>query len=81
MAVSKVTIYRFTKYDITTDAPRQSSRWATREAIVRVNGNVVENTAVEVEASVVVSDVDGMTTRGFNPKGPSGFQKVVLAGY
>jgi hypothetical protein len=78
--MSEVTIYRFTMYDITADAPKKSSRWATREAIARVNGNVLEETAVEVEASVVRSDVDGMTTRGFNPNGPSGFQKVELAG-
>jgi hypothetical protein len=79
--MNKVTIYRFTMYDITADAERKSSRWATREAIAHVNGNALEDTAIEVEASVVKSDVNGMTTRGFTPTGPSGFQKVPLAGY
>jgi len=37
--VSKITVYRFTKYDITTDQYQQSRRWATREAIERICGH------------------------------------------
>jgi len=78
--MDKVTVYRFTKYDITTDQPQKSTRWATRKAIDRVNGTVLENTAVEVDASVVGSEIEGMTARGFDPHAQRGFQTVVGTG-
>jgi hypothetical protein len=75
--LSKVTIYRFRLYDITTDGNRESRRWATREAIERIGGEVLEDTATEVEASAVATDIDGMTVRGFDPHPRTGFQRIV----
>jgi len=61
-----VTIYRFRLYDINTDESRTSRRWATREAIERIHGEVLTDTATEVDASVVDTDIPGMTERGFD---------------
>jgi len=77
--LSKVTIYRFILYEITSDTSRQSRRWATREAIKRVGGEVLENTATEVDATVVVSDIAGMTERDFNPNKNTGFPRTVTS--
>jgi hypothetical protein len=65
--MSKVTVYQFTKYDISVDGNRKSRRWATREAIERVGGDVLEDTATEVEAFAVASDIEGMTVINFDP--------------
>jgi CRISPR/Cas system-associated endoribonuclease Cas2 len=72
--MSKVTVYQFTKYDISVDGNRKSRRWATREAIERVGGNVFENTATEVDHSVLSKEIDGMTERNFDPHPRTGFQ-------
>lgn len=66
--VSKVTVYQFTKYDIRVDANTKSRRWATREAIERVCGAVLEHTATEVDPSVLGGEIDGMTERNFDPR-------------
>lgn len=76
--MSKVTIYRFELYDITTDGNRKSHRWATREVIERLRGTVLEDTATEVDASAVASDIQGMTARDFNPHPRTGFQRQVM---
>jgi hypothetical protein len=76
--VSKVTIYQFTLYDITTDGYRKSRRWATREAIERLQGEVLERTEVSVDERALASDIAGMTTRDFNPHANAGFQHQVL---
>lgn len=65
--MSRVTIYQFTIYDITTDTCRKSSRWGTREAVERVHGAVLENTGTNVDAAAVATDIPGMTEIGFNP--------------
>jgi hypothetical protein len=65
--MSKVTVYQFTKYDISVDGNRKSRRWATREAIERVGGDVLEDTATEVEAFAVASDIEGMTCDKLRP--------------
>ena len=75
-----VTIYRFKKYDIATDEPVLSRRWATTEAIARVNGTAMKDTATVVDVSVVGSEVEGMTVRGFDPHAQHGFQTVVTSG-
>jgi hypothetical protein len=75
--LNKVTIYRFRLYDITADEPHTSRRWATLEAIERIHGEVLEDTATEVDAAVVSSDIPGMTERSFNPHPRVGFQKIV----
>jgi hypothetical protein len=72
-----VTVYRFTVYDITNDEQRTSRRWATREAIERVRGQVLEATATEVDPSVVGAEIAGMTERNFDPHKSTGFQRAV----
>jgi hypothetical protein len=75
--VSKTTIYQFTIYDIVNDETLTSRRWATREAIQRARGHVLENTAMLVDASIL--DGNGMTERDAAPKPAEniGFQRVV----
>lgn len=77
--MSKITIYRFRVYDAQNDEMITSRRWGTREAIERfAHGEVFENTAVEVEANVVNSDIPGLTARNFDPhRRTSGFQTQV----
>ncbi len=75
--MATVTIYRFTLYDIASDGKQKSRRWATREAIERLHGEILEDTATEVEASVLKSDIPGMTERDFNPRARTGFQREV----
>jgi hypothetical protein len=77
--VTKVKVYRFTVYDITNDEQRRSRRWATREAIKSVNGQVLEHTEVEVDPSVLGREVEGMTERDFDPRPRTGFQGQVLS--
>jgi hypothetical protein len=75
--VSKATIYQFTIYDIVNDETRTSRRWATRDAIQRACGQVLENTAMLVDVSIL--DGNGMTERDVSPKPAenTGFQRVV----
>ena len=65
--MSKVHIYRFTLYDITSDGAHQSRRWGTRDAVERIGGEVLVDTGVEVDASAVDSEVSGLTARDYNP--------------
>lgn len=65
--LNKVTIYQFRLYDIAADESRTSRRWATLAAIERIHREALEDTATEVDAAVVSSDIPGMTERGFNP--------------
>jgi len=46
---STVTVYYFTMYDIRTDEEVKSKRPATRDAIFRVCGTILEETAEEVD--------------------------------
>jgi hypothetical protein len=75
--VSEVTVYRFRVYDITTDENRASRRWATRDAIERVRGEVLEETATAVDPSVVGGEIHGMTERNFDPHRNIGIQTQV----
>ncbi len=66
--MSKVTIYQFRTYDITNDEYRISHRWATMDAIKNIaRGDAIESSAMEVDKSVVLSDIHGMTVRGWMP--------------
>lgn len=75
--MSKVTVYQFTIYEIANDASRKSFRWATREAIKWAGGHVLEDTAIEVDASDVGAEIKGMTARGYDPYRVIGFQRQV----
>jgi hypothetical protein len=51
--MAKVTVYQWAKYDIRDDASQRSRRWATREAIEWAGGYPIEDTAIEIDDSVV----------------------------
>lgn len=72
-----VTVYRFRVYDITTDESRRSRRWGTLDGIKRAHGEPLEETATEVDAAVVGQEVEGLTTRDFDPHRRTGFQTKV----
>ena len=67
--MNRITVYPFTIYDATNDEMRQSRRWATRERIEWLGGEILEVTATEVDTSVVGTEIEGMTERGFDPRG------------
>jgi hypothetical protein len=67
-AMATVRIHRFRLYDISSDMYRMSRRWATRDTIELLGGDIVESPAVEVDASVVSREIEGMTEIDFDPK-------------
>lgn len=77
--MSTVIIYRFEAWDAEHDEMRVSRRWGTREAIEGIaHGRVLEDTAREADASVVMSDIPGgFTERDFNPDRRTRFQTRV----
>lgn len=75
--MAKVTVYQWAKYDIRDDASQKSRRWATREAIEWAGGYPIEDTATEIDDSALSAEVDGMTSRNFNPHAAKGFQNQV----
>ncbi|MDR3497889.1 MAG: hypothetical protein P4L72_01540 [Parvibaculum sp.] len=77
--MSNVTVYRFSKYDITADMSVVSHRWATREAITEIGGKILEGTAIEVDSAALDAEVVGMTARDFNPNLRTDFQRVVTS--
>jgi hypothetical protein len=70
--MAKVTIYRFRLYDIATDEYVPSRRWATMEAIRRIGGEAFDDTATEIDDSLLSHDLPGMTDRDFKPRKPGG---------
>jgi hypothetical protein len=78
--MTTVTVYRFRKYDIVSDQMQFSRRMATREAIQTIaQAEVLEDTALEIDAGEVGAEVSGMTRIGFVPSilGAGGFQTRV----
>jgi hypothetical protein len=75
--MAKVTIYRFKAWDSVNDVVKTSTRWATREAAEQIaHGEIIEESALEVDESAVQSDIFGFTVKGFRPsdlddEGPS----------
>jgi len=66
--MTTVTVYRFRKYDIASDQMQVSRRMATREAIQLIaQAEVLEDTALEIDAGEVGTEVNGMTRIGFVP--------------
>jgi hypothetical protein len=76
-AMAKVTVYQWAKYDIRNDESQKSRRWATKQAIDWAGGYPLEDTAIEVDESVLGAEVDGMTTRSFDPHATKGLQQQV----
>ena len=50
---SMVTIYRFRKYDVTTDENKVRPLRATREAIENLKGEIIEESAEEIDSSLL----------------------------
>lgn len=72
------TVYRFQTWDITTDRFQVSQRWATKESIERVGGEIISD-GVELDDRFLGAEVDGMTARSFDARNPpqAGFQRTV----
>jgi len=69
----KIKIYRFDSYDVVNDQIKTSKRWGTREAIRDIaHGRVIEESEIEVDESVVASDIHGLTAVGFKPEREQG---------
>jgi hypothetical protein len=62
-----VKIYQFSLYDVITDTVRLSQRWGTREHIEMIGGSIIESSAILVDSTCLVSDLDGLTKIGFDP--------------
>jgi hypothetical protein len=67
--MATVNVHRFRLYDINSDSYVLSRRWATRDVIERLGGEIVGAPAVEVDASAVASesDIEGMTLPDYDP--------------
>jgi hypothetical protein len=65
--MTTVNIHHFRLYDINSDSYRLSRRWATRDVIEKLGGEIVTSPAAEVEASVVNTDIAGMTIPDYDP--------------
>jgi hypothetical protein len=74
-----VTICQFEVYRIDSDEVVKSRRCGTRNAIIEIaHGRVQEDTAREVDESIVASDIQGLTERNFDPDARAlGFQTYV----
>ena len=75
--MSKVTIYRFHVYDIGNDEYQKSRRWGTLEAITKLCGDPIMDTATEVDAAVLGREIAGLTERDFDPCRRTGFPRSV----
>jgi len=63
-----VKVYNFKKYDINSDEMRTSQRMAAREVIEQVvQGEVVEESELEIDPSMLGEEIPGMAARGFGP--------------
>jgi hypothetical protein len=74
--MAKVTVYKVRFYDIQSDEFSFSRRMATEKGAARMHGEVMENTAVEIDASQLEQGEE-WTPRGFNPHQRTGFQTRV----
>lgn len=73
-----VIVYRFQSWDINSDCFQNSQRWATKEAIERVRGEIISE-GVEIDDKFLGGEIEGMTARSFDAHRPplSGFQREV----
>jgi hypothetical protein len=75
--MSTIKVYQFRMYDASNDEMRKSRRYATRERIDWLRGEVIEGTGVEIDATLLGSEVEGMTARDFDPHRQTDFQRQV----
>ncbi len=74
----KLRVYRWHLYDGASDEMRVSRRLATPEGIERVGGEIYPgDPGVEVDASDVGAEVEGMTVRNYALPRSVGFQTGV----
>ena len=71
------TVYRFKKYDISSNTYIISPCWGTREGIKKVECVVMEETVTEVDDAYIGVEIEGLTARGFDPHRTEGFQQRV----
>jgi hypothetical protein len=62
-------VYPFRMWDVDNDCFRQSSRYATKERIERMGGEIIGK-PVEVDDNVLGQEIEGMTNRNFDPRPP-----------
>ena len=74
--MAKVTVYKVRIYDIQSDEFTLSRRMATVEGAARMRGDILENTAVEIDVSRLEPGEE-WTPRDFNPLERTGFQTQV----
>jgi hypothetical protein len=60
-------VFRFRTWDIANDCFQESRRWATKEAIERVMGEIISD-GIEVDDRFFGQEIDGMTIRGSDPR-------------
>lgn len=73
---SKVTVYQVRFYDIQTDEFRLSRRMATIRGAERMGGEILVDTAVEIDSADLETDAE-WTPRDYNPLRSTGFQTQV----
>jgi hypothetical protein len=56
--MAKVTVYRFTKFDITDGNFKEPPSYASLETIKQIKGTVLEGSAIEIEEAML--DGNGM---------------------
>jgi len=62
----KIAVHRFQVWDCVSDAMKTSSRYATFDAIKdTAHGVPVPGTEILIDASELISDVEGMTAKGY----------------
>jgi hypothetical protein len=76
--MDKVVIYRFKALDIHDGETKLSERWGVKEKIAQIPlSEVLIETGIEVDASVVASDIQGLTSSRWMPSRPQTFQTKV----
>ena len=73
----QVTVYRWRRYDITTDETTTSRRYATLAAIEEACGKPIEGSAIEIDEDHLDPQQDGMTPRDYVPNRRTGFQTEI----
>ena len=72
-------VHRWRMYDARNDEWIISRRWATIDAITRVNGELLPGQERTIEMKHL--NGDGMTDRDFNPDAAPGFQTAVRTNF
>jgi hypothetical protein len=60
-------VFRFQTWDVSNDCYKLSRRLATREAIARIGGEPLGE-GINIDASLLGTEIQGMTDRDFDPR-------------